>query len=202
MTRIILVRHGQTLWNLELKYQGHADIGLSPAGLEQAAQVAARLAGINPAAVYSSDLSRAFHTAQIIAAKYDLPVNKIPDLREVNFGEWEGRNYESINSQWPTLMGKLFTHPDEIEIPGGETFQSLQDRAMKAVEHLKTRHAEETILVVSHGATIRAILCSILHMPLKYIWNIKQDNTAVNIIEIYPKRAIVSLMNDTNHLAH
>jgi len=201
MTRIILVRHGQTIWNLELKYQGHADIELSPAGLEQAAQVAGRLAGINPAAVYSSDLSRAFQTAEIIAAKYGLPVSKVPDLREVNFGEWEGKNYESINSQWPALMGKLFTHPDEIEIPGGETFQALQARAMKVVDQLAARHAEETILVVSHGATIRTILCSILHMPLRYIWNIKQDNTAVNIIEIYPKRAIVSLVNDTNHLA-
>ena len=200
MTRIILVRHGQTIWNLELKYQGHADIELSSAGVEQASQVADRLARISPAAVYSSDLSRAFQTAEIIAAKYGLPVNKMPDLREINFGEWEGKNYESINSQWPALMGKLFTHPDEIEIPGGETFQSLQSRTMKAVDQLAGRHAEETVLVVSHGAAIRAILCSILHMPLKYIWNIKQDNTAVNIIEIYPKRAIVSLVNDTNHL--
>ncbi len=200
MTRIILVRHGQTVWNIELKYQGHADIDLSSVGIEQADQVAARLAGLKPAAIYSSDLTRAFRTAEIIAAKHGLPVVKMPDLREVNFGEWEGKNYESINSQWPALMGKLFTHPDEIEIPGGETFQALQTRAMKAIDQMVIRHPEETVFAVSHGAAIRSILCAILHMPLKYLWNIKQDNTAVNIIEIYPKRAIVSLVNDINHL--
>jgi len=188
------------MWNLELKYQGHADIGLSPSGLDQAAQVAGRLAGLHPAAVYSSDLSRAFQTAEIIASQYKLPVTQIPELREINFGEWEGKNYESISSQWPALMGRLFTHPDELEIPGGETFQTVQARAMKAVDQLVTQHPEETIFIVSHGGTIRTILCSILHIPLRYVWNIQQDNTAVNIVEIYPKRAIVSLVNDTNHL--
>jgi len=200
MTKVILVRHGQTVWNLEMKYQGHTDIALTEKGVKQAQLVADALAEDTIAGVYSSDLSRAYNTAEIIACKHDLPVIAIPELREVSFGEWEGLSYDKINHNWPELMSKLFTHPDEIRIPGGETFRELKDRAQTAIQRLITNHPNETIIVVSHGGTIRTVICAALGIPLNNVWNIRQDNTAINILEYFKDHTMVALVNDTHHL--
>lgn len=200
MTRVIFVRHGQTVWNVELKYQGHADIALTDLGLSQAQKVAARLAGEKIAAVYASDLSRAYQTAERIAEHHQLNVVAVPEFREINFGEWEGLNYTKIHDKWPEIMGLMFTKPDEIKIPGGETFRELKERAQTGLARLIASHDQETIVVVSHGGTIRTILCAALDIHLNRVWNIQQDNTAVNIIEYHGNRTIVSLVNDTHHL--
>jgi alpha-ribazole phosphatase len=200
MTKLILVRHGQTVWNKELKYQGHTDIELSAEGQQQAELVADRLKDEKVAAVYSSDLTRAFVTAQTIAGRHNLPVTTIPELRELKFGEWEGLTYKAISEGWPAEMGLLYTHTDEVQIPGGETFRELKDRAAGAVAKLIEQHRNETIVVVSHGGTIRTILCETLDIHLNHLWDIKQDNTAVNIVEYYDERTIVALVNDSHHL--
>ncbi len=200
MTKVILVRHGQTVWNLEMKYQGHSDIALTEKGLYQAELAAGHLATEKIAAVYASDLNRAFKTAEIIAGKHGLPVISLAALREISFGEWEGLTYDGINSRWADVIAKLFSHPDEVRIPGGETFGELKERAAGAIEQLVAKHQDETIAVVSHGGTIRTILCAALNIHLNHVWSIKQDNTAINIIEYYKERTIVGLMNDTCHL--
>lgn len=200
MTRIILVRHGQTVWNLEMKYQGHTDIALTDKGLEQASLVAKRLAAEKVAAVYASDLSRAYMTAEKIAASFTLPVIAMPELREISFGEWEGLTYTNINQGWPEVMANLFANPDSVQIPGGETFRELKARAANAIKKIVLNHPGETVVVVSHGGTIRTLICDALDINLNYVWNIKQDNTAVNIIEYYDNRTMVTLVNDTCHL--
>lgn len=200
MTKVILVRHGETLWNLEMKYQGHCDVALTKKGIKQAELAANSLAKEPISAVYASDLCRAFATAESIANKHNLQVTAIPELREINFGQWEGLTYDKINSQWSDIMAKLFTHPDEIEIPDGETFREVKERATIALSKLIKKHPNETIVVVSHGGTIRTILCAILNIHLNHLWNIKQDNTAINILEYYDNQALVSLVNGTSHL--
>lgn len=200
MTKVILVRHGQTLWNLEMKYQGHCDVALTEKGVEQAIMAGKRLAGEDISAIYASDLSRAFKTAECIAIEHNLPVTAIPELREINFGEWEGLTFERISSQWTEAMSKMFTHPDEIVIPGGETFREVKDRATSALAKLVAKHPNQTIVVVSHGGTIRTLLCEVLNIHLNHLWNIKQDNTAINILEYYDERVLVALVNDVHHL--
>jgi alpha-ribazole phosphatase len=200
MTKVILIRHGETLWNLEMKYQGHCDVALTEKGIKQAELAADSLAKESISAVYASDLCRAFVTAESIANKHDLQVATIPELREINFGQWEGLAYDKINNQWSDIMAKLFTHPDEIQIPDGETFREVKERATIALSTLIKKHPNETIVVVSHGGTIRTILCSVLNIPLNHLWNIKQDNTAINILEYYDDQALVSLVNGTYHL--
>lgn len=201
MTKVILVRHGQTQWNLDMKYQGHCDIELTQKGIEQAMLAAQRLASEDVSAVYASDLSRALKTAQCIGEKHDLPVTAIPELREINFGEWEGLTFESINSKTKDSRSKLFTHPDEIVIPGGETFREVKERAMNAITKLVAQHPDQTIVVVSHGATIRTILCAVLNIHLNYLWKVKQDNTAINMLEYHDENIMVSLINDVHHLS-
>ena len=138
--------------------------------------------------------------AERIAGRHGVPVTGIPELREIKFGEWEGLTYRGIGEKWPDQMARLYSHPDEVVIPGGETFRELKERAAGAVDRLVEKHPEDTIAVVSHGGTIRTILCATLNIPLNHVWNIRQDNTAVNIIDYYGDRAIVSLVNDTHHL--
>lgn len=200
MTRVILVRHGQTMWNVELKYQGHSEIELTPIGLEQAKLVAGRLAKEQVAAVYSSDLGRARMTAECIAERHGLAVSTISDLREYHFGEWEGLNFKEISKRWPDISVSFFRNPDEVRIPGGETFNDVKTRAEAAVKRLVQLHPDQTIVIVSHGGTIRTILCAALGLHLNRVWAIKQDNTAVNVIEYRDDDAIVALVNDTHHL--
>lgn len=200
MTRIIFVRHGQTKWNLELKYQGHSDIELTETGLRQAELVAARLACEPVQAVYASDLGRALKTAEVIANVHNVSVKTIPALREYYFGEWEGLTHKQISARWPDIYAEFFKHPDEIRVPGGETFGELKQRAQSAIETLVANHPDQTVVVVSHGGTIRTIVCAALGIHLNRVWGIRQDNTAVSIIEYYDDSSIVTLLNDIHHL--
>jgi len=196
MTKVFLIRHGETVWNKELKYQGHTDTPLSDEGLRQAHLVADRLAGEKLAAVYASDLSRALVTAETIAARHGLSVTAIPELREVRFGEWEGLTYEGINKRWPEEFVQLFHRTDEVRIPGGETFREVKERAAAALARIVARHPDQTIAVVSHGGTIRTIICAALDIHLNHVWDMRQDNTAVNILEYHKNRIILTLLND------
>lgn len=200
MTRVIMVRHGQTAWNLAQKYQGHSDIELSEAGIRQAELVAARLANEPIQAAFASDLGRAYQTAKTIAKNHKLPVHKVAELREINFGIWEGLTYDQIYSGWPELIEQLYQKPDEIQIPGGETFRELKQRAAGCLQRLVAEHEDSTILLVSHGGTIRTLLCAALDIHLNHIWQIKQDNTAVSILEYHDGYPVVTLLNDTHHL--
>jgi alpha-ribazole phosphatase len=201
MTKVILVRHGQTLWNVDCRYQGQSDVCLNETGLKQAKLLAERLASQPAAAIYASDLGRAKTTAEVIAKLHNLPVEIIPEVREISFGEWEGLRFSEIDEKWPGVMQRVFKQPETVEIPGGETFEDVQERAVRAIRKLVKQHPEEIIIVVSHGATIRTILCAALNIPLTSVWRIRQDNTAVNIIDYHEDNWVsVALMNDTHHL--
>jgi len=200
MTKVILVRHGQTLWNLTMKYQGHSNIELIEKGVQQAELVAQSLSDEDISAVYASDLDRALKTAECIAEKHNLQVTAIPGLREINYGEWEGLTRDKINNRWSGAISNLLTYPDEVQFPGGETFREVKERASTALKKLVAGHPNQTIIVVSHGVTICTILCAILNIHLNHLWKIKQDNTAINVLEYYDEKVIVSLVNGVYHL--
>lgn len=200
MTKIILVRHGVTTWNHQFRYQGHSDIPLAEEGFLQAKKVALRLAKEPAAAVYASDLGRAANTAHVIAEQHKLTVKLLPALREINFGLWEGKTYPELEKGYAKEVQGLFSCPADLLIPEGESFRQVKNRAYSAIMDVAKQHAGETIIAVSHGGTIRTILCAVLDLDLNKLWNIKQDNTAVNIIEFYEHKAVVALVNDTHHL--
>lgn len=200
MTRLIFVRHGQTIWNDLGKYQGHTDIPLNTVGISQAQKTAQRLAREDIHAIYSSDLMRAQQTAEIIGARHNLAINYFPDLREINFGQWEGKIYQEIVKEYPQLLKQWIEDPEKLKIPEGETFGELRERAFKAINSILENHDQETVLIVTHGGTIVTILCKVLGMDLKNMWQIKQSNSAISIIEFYDKRGIVTSFNDTYHL--
>jgi alpha-ribazole phosphatase len=200
LTKIILIRHGQTTWNALGKYQGQSDIELSKMGIEQAERLTQNFPLAKIDAIYSSDLKRAHKTAQCIASQFNLPVQTKTALREVDFGDWEGLTYDQINSKWGGMMQHFFANPDTDQIPGGESFVQLQQRATQAVLAICHDHPDQTVVIAAHGAVNRTIIAEALHMPLRYIWSIRQDNTAVNILTYNGSERSIELMNSTEHL--
>lgn len=202
MTKIIFVRHGQTEWNVLGRYQGQTDVALSPLGIEQAEKLAAHFPVDKIEAVYSSDLARAMKTASCVADRFGQTVEPRPELRELNFGDWEGLTYDEIVAKWPDALENFFQHPDVLEIPHGESFPKLRERALACVEEIVSRHPDQTVAVFAHGAILRTILTAALHMDLQYVWTIRQFNTAVNIVTYTEHGTTVELINGTGHLKY
>lgn len=199
MMKLLLVRHGQTLWNHTARYQGHSDIELSDTGRTQAKLLAGRLANEEIQAVYASDLKRALETASIIAEPHGLAVQALPELRELNFGAWEGLTFEEIKTRYSDIADNWHASPGLVRIPEGESFQELTVRANSAVASLIKKHDPATIAVVTHGGTIRAIICALLGIDLNNLFRIRQDNGALNVIDYYDGYGILGLLNDTDH---
>ncbi|MHB8171001.1 MAG: alpha-ribazole phosphatase [Thermincolia bacterium] len=202
MTKIFLVRHGETDWNNQMRYQGHSDIPLSEKGLAQARALSTKLAGEEIHAFYASDLSRARETAEIVARPHGKTVITKPALRETKFGAWEGLKYTEIKEKFPEVVEKWAMDPVATRIPDGESLQDVADRVMAGLEEILKNHPDERVVVAAHGGTIRVILASLLGMDLKQYWRLRQDNTALNIVDFYEEKAIISLVNDTSHLGH
>ena len=203
MTKVIFIRHGQTEWNVTGRYQGQSDVKLTEEGKKQAEKLADNFPVAKVDAVYASDLCRAMVTAETIANKFGLKVQAESAFRELSFGDWEGLTYQQIVDKWEDAMANFLQHPDVLEIPGGESFPAVQQRAMKRLNELIEKHDGQTIVVVAHGAVLRTMLTAALHMPLQYLWSIRQFNTAVNIVR-YDSDAnpTVELLNSTAHLGN
>lgn len=203
MTKVIFIRHGQTEWNVTGRYQGQSDVKLTEEGKTQAEKLADNFPVAKVDAIYASDLCRAMVTAETIADKFGLKVQAEPAFRELSFGDWEGLTYQQIVDKWEEAMANFLQHPDILEIPGGESFPAVQQRAMKRLNELIEKHEGQTIVVVAHGAVLRTMLTAALHMPLQYLWSIRQFNTAVNIVR-YDSDAnpTVELLNSTAHLGN
>jgi len=201
LTKVIFIRHGQTEWNVTGRYQGQSDVKLTEEGKKQAEKLADNFPVAKVDAIYASDLCRAMVTAETIAKKFGLKVQAEPAFRELSFGDWEGLTYQQIVDKWEEAMANFLQHPDILEIPGGESFPAVQQRAMKRLNELIEKHDGQTIVVVAHGAVLRTMLTAALHMPLQYLWSIRQFNTAVNIVR-YDSDAnpTVELLNSTAHL--
>ena len=200
MTKVIFVRHGETLWNHSKRYQGQSDIPLNEKGIQQAKKVAQRLAGQTISAVYSSDLIRAVQTAEAIANEHSLQVVPLPEFREVNFGLWEGLTYEEIMAEWPEALSAIYAKPGSVCIPEGESFYDVQKRTAIGLSKCIANHHEETIVIVSHGGTMRILLCDALGLAIEKMWSLQQDSTAINRIDYFTDSKVVSLVNCTCHL--
>lgn len=200
MMRLILVRHGQTEWNAGGRYQGQSNVALSDIGRKQARFLAERFPVRQLDAIYTSDLDRAKETAECVGKRLGLTVCPEKAFRELSFGDWEGLTYQEISSRWPEEAEKLFTAPDELVIPHGETFRDLQKRALDKIYSLYEKHIDQTVAVFAHGAINKTILAGLMHIPLHYLWSLRQDNTAVNILRLDDGYVMVELINSTSHL--
>ncbi|HOC05741.1 MAG: histidine phosphatase family protein [Bacillota bacterium] len=164
MAQLLLIRHGETVWNREGRFQGAIDVPLSEKGKAEARQLGAYLRDKPLKAIYSSHLSRALETAQAVARHHHLPVQVVEGLGEINMGEWAGHSWEEIWEKWPELGRQWYNSPPESPPPpGGEYYPDFQARAMEALEEIAAAHASTDLLaVVTHGGVIRAVINKLL----------------------------------------
>ena len=153
MTELLLVRHGETDWNRERRFQGHADPPLNETGREQANALAEELTGEEIELVYTSDLQRARETAQIVGARLGADVVPLPALREIDVGEWEGLTWPEIEQRYPE--GARLWHERGYGWESGETYDQLGERVVAELRRIAAQHPEQRVLVVGHGGTIR-----------------------------------------------
>jgi len=154
VTTVLLARHGETDWNSERRWQGHADRPLNDVGREQAEELAESLVGREISAIHSSDLARARHTADIVARRLGLPVTLDARLREVDTGEWSGMTLEEAEARFPEGFHRWQEGHTGWE--QGETYEEMGRRVVPAVLAIAARHHGQTVLVVTHGGSIRA----------------------------------------------
>ena len=202
MTRVLLVRHGETVLNAESRYSGQRESPLTPRGVAQQEHLRARLANEEIGRVISSDLARCLDLATALAADHGLHAEGLPALREASFGAWEGLTYaEGMARDRPAMVA---FNRDTVNVapPGGESLSTLAARARPAFDAALKEHRDlpGALLVVSHGGTLRALLCGLLHIPLERYWTLSLDPASLTILDTYPMGAIVSVLNDTCHL--
>jgi broad specificity phosphatase PhoE len=222
MIRLLLVRHGVTEWNQAGRYQGHQDVPLSNAGREQARRAAGRLRGEPITAAYSSDLQRASETAHIILDGRDVPLELAPDLREMAFGAWEGLTPNEASERYPAEWAAWIRDSTVARPPGGaEDNPELLARVTSFYHSVvqvppagtvqpdwfSYRAAGEssdgtsgTILLVSHGGVIRALLAYLFEMRIELYWRFGIRPASVSIFDVYPQGPIAEVIGDTSHL--
>lgn len=197
--RLILIRHGEIegIGSVH-KYQGRADRSLSQAGAKQAEALAGRLKEEPISVIYSSGLKRTIETAMAIARPHNLPVNPWDCFNEIDFGDWEGKSLEEIKEKDPEIYRK-WLNGEEFSPPGGESVSDLKHRVIKGLEVILKRKAEGTTLLAAHGGPIKIILAHFLGLSQVNFWAIAQDLAALNIIDFFEGRPMISLLNDTCH---
>jgi len=198
--RLIVVRHGETLYNVQGRFTGQSDIPLSALGERQAAALGKRLAAEPLAAIAASDLQRARVTAQAIARYHKLPVQEEADLREMTFGAWEGSTYDEIMARDADLVQRWLSDPTIYAPPGGETVIQLRDRVAPVLQRWRTRYPEATILWAVHGGVIEVLLCHLLGVDLKLRWQFRHENASITEIDLNGKDATVVSLNEVTHL--
>jgi broad specificity phosphatase PhoE len=164
VTTILLARHGQSDWNRDRRWQGHADRPLTELGRTQARELAQRLAHTDLDAIYSSDLRRAQETAEVVGRAQGLEVRTIPGLREVDVGSWSGLTRAEAEQRYPEAYRRWLVGEEGWD--DGETYEELSDRVLAAVWEITAAHPGERVLVVGHGGSIRAIHAAALGVDI------------------------------------
>ncbi|NTW03138.1 MAG: histidine phosphatase family protein [Oscillochloris sp.] len=199
--RLILVRHGETPWNVTLQYQGHVNVPLNQRGRDQARYTAERLARLGANALYTSDIARAAETAEIIAKPLGLKPIPLPELREIDVGKWEGLTPEELYRRYPDHMAEFERDPARTVRLGGESYTQLQARALIALDHIYQAHKHGDIIVaVSHGGTIRALLCHVIGLELANFGKMWLDNGSLTEIRYGSHGWRLVRLNDAAHL--
>ena len=200
-TRIFLIRHGATTLSAEDRFAGATDVPLSDEGRQQAGRLAERLGDVPVAAVYASPLGRTLETANILAAPHRLEVQQRDGLREISHGHWEQLTRHEVEEKFPAEAAAWEEDPYTFAPAGGESGLAVTARALPALIEIVRRHEGRPVIVVSHKATIRLLLSSLLGFdPRRYRDNLDQDPAALNIVDFKGVvRARLMLFNDTSH---
>jgi alpha-ribazole phosphatase/probable phosphoglycerate mutase len=202
--RIFFVRHGETNWNREFRYQGISDVELNETGVEQARLTGVRLSKIVPARVYASPLKRALRTAEIIMENNSggAAIELCEDLREISFGSWEGLTVSEIMERDAATLTAWRAAPFSAVPKGGEPFAGVASRSARAARMMKGAGAPgDVTFVVAHGAVLRALIAAFMNIEdIDLLWRLRFDNCSVSVIDMWGSHPSFLLSNDTHHM--
>ena len=200
-TRIIAVRHGETAWNVDARIQGQLDIALNENGRCQAQRLARSLAAREPmAAIYSSDLLRAWDTAESIAQAAGLVLVTETGLRERSFGRFEGKTFVEIEASWPADTARWRTRDPDWAPPGGESLATVRERVLQTTHLLAARHTGEQIVLVAHGGVLDALYRAATRLSIDAPRTWTLGNASINRLLWTPQGLTLVGWADTAHL--
>lgn len=201
MTRMILVRHGETVWNRERRMQGHSDSPLSAVGVRQARQLARRLAAERCCALYSSDSGRAYRTARAIAEATGHDIRIDVRLRERHFGAFEGLTAEEIERAYPAEYARFRSRDPDFVVPGGESARAFRDRCLACLAEIAARHRDGSVIVVTHGLVLDMVYRAAEGLALQEPRPVPLLNASLNIFRYAAGRWKTEIWGDVGHLA-
>jgi len=199
MTEIILVRHGETEWNVKEVFRGRIDIELNETGRKQAELLAEYLSKIRIEAIYSSSLKRALKTAGMIARYHKLDVEIADGLIDFNYGKWQGLPHQEVKDKYSQLYTEWINSPERVKMPGGESLDDVKERAIAVVTDAVSKH-KGSVVLISHRVVNKVLVCALLGLDNSHFWNIRQDNCGMTTFTYEKGRFILTEHNNTSFL--
>jgi len=188
MTRLVLIRHGETDWNREARYQGQADPPLNAMGRRQAQALVEVLRPLGMCCLYSSPLQRAWETARVVAEALHLPLYPEPRLKEIHLGEWEGLTVDVIQARYPEHFARWQREPWTTAPPGGERVEAVFRRVLAAVRDIVMKHPRDTVGLVTHRMPIVLLKIHVLGLPRDVLHTLPVPNAGWEILEVEPEK--------------
>jgi broad specificity phosphatase PhoE len=199
MAKLILARHGETMWNVEKVFRGRADVSLDELGIRQAELLGKYLSNWRLEAIYSSPVKRALDTANIIARYQNVAVRIAEGLTDFDFGEWQSLPEQEVMRLYPDLLNEWHSNPHKVRMPGGESLEDAKKRAVEVVNDVLSKH-QGSVALVSHRVVIKVLICYLLGLDNSHFRNINQDVAGITIFDYADGRFVLTRHNDTSHL--
>jgi broad specificity phosphatase PhoE len=199
MAKLILARHGETMWNVEKVFRGRADVNLDEVGIKQAELLGKYLSNWELEAIYSSPVKRALDTANIVARYQKVVVRIAEGLIDFDFGEWQSLPEQEVKRLYPAILNEWQSNPHKVKMPGGESLEDVRMRAVEVVSDVLSRH-RGNVLLVSHRVVIKVLICYLLGLDNSHFGNISQDVGGITIFNYADGRFVLTRHNDTSHL--
>jgi broad specificity phosphatase PhoE len=195
----MLIRHGDTDWNVEEIFRGRVDVELNETGIKQPQLLAEYLEDVPIKAICSSPLKRALKTAEVIADSHYIDVTPAPELIDFDYGEWQGLSQDTVKEKYQTLYAEWSKDPHLVKMPKGESLNDVKRRAVSLVDRLIAEH-EGTIALVSHRVIHKVMICALLGLDNSHFWNIRLDTCGITTFTHEDKRFVLVRHNDTSFL--
>lgn len=199
MTKFLLIRHGDTAWNVEEIFRGRADVELNETGIKQAELLAKYLTDERIVAIYSSPLKRALKTAEIIAASHHIDVKPAQELIDFDYGEWQGLSHNTVKEKYQALYAEWLTNPHLVKVPKGESLDDARERVLGLISRVIIKH-EGNVALLSHRVVGKVLICALLGLDSSHFWNIRLDTCGITTFVYEKNRFILAQHNDTSFL--
>jgi broad specificity phosphatase PhoE len=200
LSEVILVRHGETEWNVAEIFRGRLDIELNETGIRQAGLLGEYLRQADVDAVYSSPLRRARRTAEIVASHHNITVTVAPGLTDLDFGQWQGLSHREVADNYRELYALWHGHPEQVRMPAGESLGQARARALEVVNEAIARY-ERRVILVSHRVVNKVLICALLGLDNSHFWQIRLDTCGLSSFSHTSGQFTLTRHNDTSFLA-